>query len=477
MRNSVVFGFARCFLLGGCLIATGLLTGCGGAGMQTTTPSTGSITTLLSDPPTCAAPGGQFQNAWVTITKATANISSSAADTDSGWVTLADLTANPKQIDLLSLASTTCVLTQLGSATGLPPGNYQQIRLYLLDNNASSGPTPNNCGSGNGFNCVIPTGAPPQELQLSSEAQTGLKIPPGQIAGGGVSITAGQSADLIIDFDACASILQEGNGKFRLKPTLRAGETGINSNSISGSVVDNANRRPVAGAVVLLEQPDANNIDRVVRAGMTDTGGNFVFCPLPIGSYDVVVAAYTTTATLLSTTYNATITFNVPLGTALQTIPLIPEATSGFTSIPATITGQVTSTGSGGATVADITISALQQATPIGGSSPVQVAVPVFLSPSQPPVVATAPCPVSVDCSNFTLQVPASNPEVGTFTGGAVTYATPAAGPVMYSINGTTPDCTGSSPSSATVGPVAVTAGNTTPMASILAFAGCTAPQ
>ena len=123
MRNSIVLRLASCYLLGGCLIAIGLLTGCGSTRTQTTTPGTGSVTTLLSDPPTCAAPGGQFQNVWVTITKVTANISSSAAPTDSGWVTLADLTANPKQIDLLSLASTTCVLTQLGSATGLPPGN------------------------------------------------------------------------------------------------------------------------------------------------------------------------------------------------------------------------------------------------------------------------------------------------------------------------------------------------------------------
>ena len=312
---------------------------------------------------------------------------------------------------------------------------------------------------------------------MSSEAQTGLKIPPGQIAGGGVTITAGESADLIIDFDACASILQDGNGKYRLKPTLRAGEAGTNSNSISGKVVDNANHLPVAGAVVLLEQPDANSIDREVRAGVTDSGGNFIFCPLPSGNYDVVVAAYATTATRLATTYNATITFNVTLGTALQSIPLIPEATTGFTSAPATITGQVTTAGPSGATVGDITISALQQATPVGGSSPLQVTVPVFGSPSQPPVVTTAACSGNEDCSNFVLQVPASNPEVGTFAGGAVAYATPTAGSVMYSVNATTPDCTASSLSSATIGPVAVTAGSTTAMSAILAFTGCTAPQ
>src|SRR5262249_33652131 len=148
---------------------------------------------------------------------------------DSGWVTLVDLRGSPKQIDLLSLASTTCVLTQLGSTSSLPAGKYQQIRLYLLGNNAASstaGPSSNACGS-TGFNCIVPKGAPPQVLTLSSEAQTGLKIPSGQIADGGLTLTAGQSSDLNIDFDSCASIVQEGNGRYRLKPVLHAGEVAV----------------------------------------------------------------------------------------------------------------------------------------------------------------------------------------------------------------------------------------------------------
>lgn len=305
---------------------------CGGGNTSSMgTPSTtGQVTTILTDPPTCAAPNGEFSNVWVTVTKITANLSATAADTDSGWQTLVDLTSNPKQVDLFSLASPACVLTQLGSTTGLPPGNYQQIRLYLLSNSPAQGtatPASNNCSSASAFNCVVTnTGTFP--LQLSSEVQTGLKIPPGQISGGAIKLQAGQAADISIDFNACASIVQQGNGGYRLKPTLNAGVVSQNNNAISGTVVNFGTTTGVSGAIILLEQPDTSvtpNIDRVKAAAITDSGGNFIFCPLPgDGPYDVVVSAMTGD---LSTqvTYNPTIAFSVPNGTSLGNIPLAPE--------------------------------------------------------------------------------------------------------------------------------------------------------
>lgn len=467
------------------LIASGWIISCGGNSYSPpTTAMTGAITTTLTDPPTCSA---SFDHVWVTVTKVRANISSTAADTDGGWVTLVDLTSSPKQVDLLSLASTTCLLSQLGSTSGLPPGNYQQIRLYLLSNTATSGPSPNNCGNNNGFNCVVPKGGSAQELLLSSEAQTGLKIPPGQIAGGGINLTAGESADLNINFDACASILLQGNGQYRLKPTLNAGVVSVNSNSISGKVVDtSATPNPIAGAVVLMEQPDSSGIDRVIDAGVTASDGTFIFCPLPAGNhsgkFDVVVDATTTTA-LVTTVYGATVALNVPVGTALNNIPLVSEGTGTALTIPwSTITGQVTSAGSGGATVADITLSPLQSAT--AGGSTVLVTVPAFAVSAQPPTFTTSAtptpaspaCPAGTDCSNYTLMVPSGNPQVGAFSSGAISYTAPAAPPVTYSLNATTGNCTTSTPSPATASSITVTPAATTPVSTVLAFTGCTAP-
>jgi hypothetical protein len=87
------------------LLTLAVIVSCGGNSSTTSAPTTtGTITTSLSDPPTCAAPNGPYQHVFVTITKVTANINSTAGPSDSGWQTLVDLTSSPKQIDLLSLA-------------------------------------------------------------------------------------------------------------------------------------------------------------------------------------------------------------------------------------------------------------------------------------------------------------------------------------------------------------------------------------
>ena len=50
-------------------------------------------------------------------------------------------------------------------------------------------------------------------------------------------------------------------------------------------------KRPIAGANVLVEQPDSSGVDRVVELELTASDGTFIFCPLAPGNYDVVVAA------------------------------------------------------------------------------------------------------------------------------------------------------------------------------------------
>src|SRR5206468_2463633 len=76
----------------------------------------------------------------------------------------------------------------------------------------------NNNKCGNVANCLMLTSDPsntPQALQLSSETQTGIKIPSGQIAGGSFTIGSGQTKDLNIDFDACASVVVQGSRQYR----------------------------------------------------------------------------------------------------------------------------------------------------------------------------------------------------------------------------------------------------------------------
>jgi hypothetical protein len=385
----------------------------------------------ITDPPVCKNPNGSFDHIWITITRVKAHVSEDADfDHDAGWINLVDLRDHPMQIDLLDLDSTTCLLTQLGSTSGLPAGQYRQIRVLLLSNNPNPGepvPSSNNCGS-SGFNCVVPANGTPEELLVGSADKTGIKIPSGQIAQGKFVIPAGQSVDLNIDFDACRSIIKQGNGNFRLKPVLRASEVSLNRNAISGRVIDSQTKQPIPLAIVAIEQRDPNNslMDRIVAQKFTGPDGEFIFCPLPPGqTFDIVAVAITGQAA-----YNPTVTLNVPAGTTTGDIPLVRES-----GVPATVTGRVTTTTSPplGATSADIALSALQPTKPLSSGNSLIVTVPLLDGSTQSVATESNPsCPNGTDCVNYELLVPSSNPKVGVF---GQPYADPFPGPVNYWVN------------------------------------------
>jgi len=500
-----------CFLLG-LLMAVVAVTAvsCGGSVSTTLGPSMGTVNLSLSDPPSCAAansgatpataggtaaPGGTFTSVFVTIRSIQAHINATADDTSSGWQELApQLVSSPVQVDLLHLpANGQCLLEQLGSAS-LPSGDYQQIRLILLANAAPSGPTPsansNACFKqlgGDVFNCVVDSSGT-HTLNLSSQANTGLKIPPGQIMGGPIRVAAGQSVDLNIDFNTCASLIREGNGDFRLKPVLTAGVVSTNMTGISGQIVDSVTMQPVAGAIVTLQFADMSGIDRIAMQQQTDATGHFSFCPLAMGAvFDVVSDALTASGTA----YNATVVLNVVGGTNLGAVPLVAEipATEGPSAGPGTIQGTITAiNGTAGATI-DADVSALQSVT-VSSTSHV-FTVPLFTGSmaADVKVALSTSCPTGAPkgafCGSYTLVVPASNPAVGTFSAGKTTITPPATGDVLYTVeadaSNPTSDAAMCSPSSQTTSkdsttptamPLKVTAGATTTAAE-LDFTGC----
>jgi hypothetical protein len=427
-------------ILGAVVLGAGLLLlaivlncggGCGG-GSNAPLADTGTVNLSITDPPICKNPNGSFDHIWVTITRVMAHVSEDAdIDHDDGWINLVDLRDQPMQIDLLDLDSTTCLLTQLGSTSGLPAGHYQQIRVLLLSNNPKPkerGPSSNKC-DGSGFNCVVPANGTPEELSIGSADKTGIKIPSGQIAQGKFVIPAGQSVDLNIDFDACRSIIKQGNGNFRLKPVLRASEVSLNKNAISGRVIDKDTGLPIPLALVAAEQKDSNNVDRIIVQKFTGLDGKFIFCPLPSGqTFDIVAVAITGQAA-----YNATVTLNVPVDTSMGDIPLVREP-----GVPATITGGVTTTTSlpingPTPTSADVALSALQPTKPLGGGSSFIVTIPVLNGSTHSVTTESdAGCPTGTDCANYELLVPSSNPKVGVF---GQPYADPFTGPVNYWVN------------------------------------------
>ncbi|HKO19166.1 MAG TPA: DUF4382 domain-containing protein [Acidobacteriaceae bacterium] len=465
------FFSAAVLLIGFIAIAATLPTGCS-SNVTGVTSGMATANVMVSDPATCQAPSGPFSNVYVTITDVKASVNTNAGDTDSSWVDLTpNLSKSPMQIDLLGQANNQCFLASLGATTQLQAGNYQQIRIYLADNSTTvSG---NKCTGA--ANCVV-TSAGNFPLQLSSESKTGIKIPSGQIANGGFNISAGQTKDLDIDFNTCISIVQEGNGKYRLKPVLHAGEVSTTSTSINGTVLDNATGNPVNGSVlVALEQKDSTGVDRVFMSTLTNSSGQFVFCPLPAGTYDVVIVGESTSGVA----YAPTVITGVSTGSALSTVKLYPQVT---TTAPVTLKGSVTtqvSTSPAVATASDIEISALEQV-----SSTLTVTIPLLPNTTQSSATLAlhtatgGSCASGLDCASYSIVLPAATSYIGTFSASGTTLSVSAVA-ASYTVDalafipssGGSPDCTPPEMKSSAIAP----AGGTTANVPAIAFTGCTA--
>lgn len=408
-----------------------VLVGCSGGGSSV--PQTAFVNASFSDPPTCSAPSGPYSHVFVTVTDVKIHNSSSAGANDSGWIDLTpDLKNSPKQVDLLAQASTECFLAMLGSKKEIQAGTYQQVRLFLAPDNTSVSGNQCSAASGNTANCVVlAADNSVHALKLASEAQSGLKIPSGQIAGGKFTIGPGETKDLDIDFNACASIVITGNGQFTLKPVLHAGEVGTSS-AINGTVVDSTTGIAVVGGttVVSLEQRDGNGVDRVIMSTLADSNGDFVLCPVPTGSYDLVVAAVNVAGVF----YAATVTTGVQNSTAVGNIPVTPEPATSSTG-PASLTGTVQTGGSSGSVSEVVTLSALQTVSINGSGVPVTIPL-VQQSVATANVTTTSgSCQAGFDCVDFTLAVPGVNAFVGTFSGSGTQY-TQGSGVATYQVDG-----------------------------------------
>lgn len=241
------------------ITSTLLLAACGGGGGgsgDTTPPppaqTAGILGVSLTDAPSCG-----FDAVNVTISKVRVHQSSTAGDNDSGWT---DLTIAPaRRVNLLNL--TNGVLESLGQVS-LPSGNYTQVRLLLEP-------------STNSNNTVVPTGGTETILETPSAAQSGIKL------NANFTVPAGGRYDLVMDFDACKSVVTKGNGKYALKPVIKVVPTALNG--INGYI-----STALAGSNVSVT---AQQNGTIVAATVPSASGEFILSRLPLGNYDVVIMA------------------------------------------------------------------------------------------------------------------------------------------------------------------------------------------
>ena len=352
----------------GAMVAAAMVA-CGGGG-GSPPDAQGTMRFAITDAPACG-----YDHVWVTVEKIRVNASSNASDTDAGWT---DLTLSPaKRIDLLTL--TNGVLEELGS-TPLAAGHYSQVRLVLAANAA---------GSATPANAVQPTGGAVLPLTTPSGQQSGVKL----LAN--ADVAAGQMADLVLDFDACHSVVQAGNsGQYLLKPVVSVVPRTVSA--IQGSL---ATSLAPASTVVSAQQNGTT-----IRATAPDASGNFSLPFLPAGSYTIVIT---------SDGHATGVIANVPAGATTTMIP--GTAITLPASAMADVTGAVTaSTGP----VTDATVRATQSLS--GG-----------------PVIEVARQSVDATAATYRLRVPTAAPVKATYSGTALTFAADTAVAGKYTAEAT----------------------------------------
>jgi hypothetical protein len=297
------------------LLLAGLVAGCGsgGNGGGGATAQPGTLSVSMTDAPACG-----YEQVNITVSKLRVHQSSSVDDPNAaGWT---DITLNPaRKINLLDLNDPTqpnFALDNLGE-TSLAAGHYTQVRLVLVSNSGNPNPP---------FANSIVLEGQTQEIKLDtpSGVQSGIKLV------NEFDVPSGQRVDLLLDFDACKSIVQTGNGMYKLKPVIKVIPFVLNG--IEG-FVDPA---LLGNNVVVSAQ---RNNGEIVRATVPNTStdpnkrGKFFLARLPEGvNYDVVITARNSPTDTCCAT--AVITgVPVPSSTSITTI-----STSGtpFTLQPST---------------------------------------------------------------------------------------------------------------------------------------------
>ncbi len=221
------------------LLMTMLVWSCNQESTTGSDENLGRINLFLTDAPAA------YDSVIIHFTQVSAHI-------DSDWVTIK---GDPISVDLLEWQNGRTLL--LGSAD-VPAGKYTQVRIKI--DSAKIGV------KGSVFPLDVPSGA-----------KTGLKFGPQ------FTIASGSTYELVMDFDACRSIVTTGPKKnptgYKLKPRIRVIPSAV-SGSISGRVT-NPRDMPLAHAIL--------NNDTITSSYVDTLSGEFALAFLPGATYKVAI--------------------------------------------------------------------------------------------------------------------------------------------------------------------------------------------
>jgi len=175
-------------------------------------------------------------------------------DTANGWKSMSQINVRP--YDIIKLVNGKDTL--LGQ-TDLDSGRIEQIRLILGPNN------------------YVKVNGQTYTLETPSSQQSGLKINLHQ------DVSAGVLYKLLLDFDVARSIVKTGNGKYMLKPVIRA-TMQAQGGSIKGFVLPSTFNT----SVFAIQGPDT-------LAGTITSSGSYLIKGLNSGTYTLGFAPSDTT--------------------------------------------------------------------------------------------------------------------------------------------------------------------------------------
>lgn len=246
------------------MLVSGGFYGCGSSAAD------GQMSLSLTDAAT-----DQYNGVYVTIDEVQVPRSETSGNS---WQTI--LTPQ-KTYNLLDLANG--VRESLGIAS-LTAGHYTQMRL-VLGNSPDAGI--NILSQSHPFaNYVIDTDNTYHELKVPSGSQTGIKIVQG------FDISANETTELILDFNAAASVVIAGSsGQYLLKPTIKILTT-TEFAILNGTITAAADGSVLAGALVTAQVFDSAAVDARDRVSVesgtvSDDAGSYALFLEP-SSYTIV---------------------------------------------------------------------------------------------------------------------------------------------------------------------------------------------
>lgn len=274
----------------GALIPTLLLAACGGGGGDgdggNASQGAGSVRVALTDAPACG-----FDAVNVTIREIRIHRSAEVEDAyddeddsddrkgkdkddenvkhdrNEGWTRIS--IDPPRKINLLELNNG--VFTSLGEAP-LEAGHYQQVRLVLASNK-----------SGTIANSVVFSGTGVEvPINLPSGDRSGIKLVHG------FTVNAGERMDLMLDFDACKSIVRHGKGSRFLKPKIKIKAFPVPVETATNGIRGVVNPA-LLGSNVMVSAQQGGEV--ILSAAPDSQTGEFFLSRLTPGTYVFVMTA------------------------------------------------------------------------------------------------------------------------------------------------------------------------------------------